>query len=131
MEQVTLNREILTVLYQNNAYFGRCSGPENRPGMTFDPLLAALQNQFPNSMWDDTLLNLLLNMGLRIGIFKTRQINLATCQVQVVPPPLPEPIPFYANNGMVIQRFTNKVYANIAPGQICIPECLRKIAPIV
>lgn len=131
MEQIALNREILSVLYQNNAYWTRCGGCENRPGMTFDPLLAALQTRFPNSIWDATLLNLLLNMGLRTGIFKIRQINLATCQVQVVPPPLPEPSPFFANNAMVIERYTNKVYADIAPRRICIPECYRTIAPIV
>ncbi len=130
-EQVALNREILQVLYANNAFWTRCGGPENRPGMTFEPLLAALRDRFPNTMWDAELLNLLLNLGLRTGIFKIRQINLATCQVQVVPPPLPEPNPFYANNAMVIERFTNKVYADIAPRKICIPQCHRKIAPIV
>lgn len=130
-EQIALNREILTILYANKAYWGRCSGPERRPGMTFDPLLTALQDRYPTSMWDEDLLNILLNLGLRTGIFKTRQVNLSTCQAQVVPPPLPQPTPFYANNAMVIERITNKVYSDIAPRRICIPQCHRTIAPIV
>ncbi len=130
-EQIALNREILTILYANDAYWGRCSGPENRPGMTFEPLLTALLDRYPTRMWNAELLNLLLNLGLRTGIFKTQQVNLATCQVQVDPPPLPQPTPFFGNNSMVIERYTNKVYTDIAPRRICIPQCHRTIAPLV
>lgn len=122
-QEISLNREILTVLYANNSIWTRCGGAENRTGTTFPPLLASLQQKYPNSMWDENLLNTLLNLGLRYGIFKTRQINLATCAVQVELPPLPSPIAFYANNAMVLERYVNKVYLDIAPRQICNPCC--------
>ena len=120
-QEVALNREILTTLYANNSIWTRCGGSENRPGTTFDALLILLQQQFPNTMWDENLLNTLLNLGLRTGIFKTRQINIATCAVNVELPPLPTA--FYANNAMILERYVNKKYMDIAPRQICNPCC--------
>lgn len=129
--QVSLNREILAVLYAGNSFWSRCGGSESRKGMTSTQLLNALIERFPETAWHEELLSILLRTGVKSGIFKTRQINLATCAVNVEVPPLPDPTPYYANDAMVIERCTNKIYADLAPRHICIPQCHRIIAPIV
>ena len=62
-----LHREILQSLYRNQAFWSRCGGPENRSGLTSVELLTILQNVYPMSMWDEMLLDLLLQSGLRSG----------------------------------------------------------------
>ena len=118
-----LNREVLTILYNNNAYWGRCGGSGKRSGVIFETLFDRLQTNYPETGWTEDVLKMILIRGLRRGIYKTRQVNLATCQVQVKVPALPTPTPFYANNAMAIENYSNRVYADIAPRLICIPEC--------
>lgn len=128
-----LNRQILTVLYANNAYWNRCGGAEQRNGMTDEDLLTALNQSFPNTFWTLRQLRRRLQLGLRQGLFKTQNVNFSTCGAAAVAPlpPLPFPTTYYANNAMAVERYPNHIYADIAPRLICIPCCRRIIAPIV
>ncbi len=153
-QQEMRHREILQSLYRNQAYWSRCGGPENRPGLTFMNLLSVLQEEFPASMWDEFLLDNLLTSGLRTGLYK----SLATptmaadnderhggffycptnCYNAAATIPLStrnveneEANHYFANDAMIIQRPTNIIYQDIAPRRICKPKCNRIIAPIV
>lgn len=102
--------EIVKVLSQNESLWSKCCCPEPATGLATDLLLQRLQNQFPASVWTLTLLETVLSMGTRRGLFKT-----------------------LAGNWFIFQNFvgvnpTNLKFAAYAPGQICsLPPCIRPV----
>ena len=112
MTDITLNREIITQLYADGSYYDMCpaAGQQNRQGTEESVLLTDLQENYPSSGWDFELLQQLLRLGLRHGLYKQN------CQ---------DASRYFAYNGMVKVNFRNKVYADIS-SMICCP-CTIKV----
>ena len=122
-EEQRLTREVLVVLYATgDAYWSRCGGPERRNGLDEDALLLSLQTRFPSSAWDMSLLQDILSLGLRQGVFKSRTPFSGNCAL-VGPDPgtVGGPFFYYANDAMIIQNVANRVYFDVAPSRICYP----------
>jgi hypothetical protein len=129
MSLEVLTREVLEVLYDNNAYWD-CGGPSDRPGLTFDELLASLQERFPASGWDTELLRLITRVGFRQGTMKIFTTNSATCPQLLIPPTPPAPARYFANNFMIRERFPNIQYLDVSP-RICNPCPRKKIGNVI
>lgn len=129
MSVESLTREVLRVLYDNDAYWD-CGGPSDRPGLTFDELLALLQDQFPASGWDAELLNLITRVGSRQGTMKIFTNISATCPQLINPPVPPAPQRYFANNFMIKERYVNKQYLDISR-RICNPCINTKLGNVI
>lgn len=118
-----LLREVLQLLYANDAYWSRCGGPGRRPGMTTSELLVELDARYPQTHWTNLLLEGILLAGIKKGAIKAHVAGQITlCAVRGPDPAMLGPRTFYGNNAMLIHNPANRVFADIAPRHICRPR---------
>lgn len=103
----TLTEEVLRVLVTGDARWDRCCGP-NGKGMAAADILAALNQEFPASGWDQQLLDDIVFLSVRGGRMKQLPLDK-----------------WYYNSAMIQVNPANSVYRHVSPATICAPQSCK------